>query len=184
MISLTAKWYGVDRAISVGRVAQPSWWFAWQRMLCDTVPRYGFISISDCWASLLTEPLLLIQHWFLSHSCSDINMTDWRLDLQKLPGTWFEAQACTGKWKRRNRKTGTESWNGKLKRKAETETLKLGNGRQHFLRYVYSSRMRDPFGPAWQEIPWPDLGLMVSGNDRQKLSWLTSSSTSPRITIV
>ena len=37
-----------------------------------------------------------------------------------------------GKWKRRKWKTETESWNGKLKQKAETEKLKFGSGRQKY----------------------------------------------------
>ena len=47
-----------------------------------------------------------------------------------------------GKWKRMKRKTETESCNGKLKWKAETEKLKFGNGR-HNCSKGYLLRMRE-----------------------------------------
>ena len=47
-----------------------------------------------------------------------------------------QGETNLGKWKRMKRKTETESLNGKLKQKAETEKLKFGNGRQKFNRLV------------------------------------------------
>ena len=54
-------------------------------------------------------------------------------NLFKPSSAWInhqKSESRRGKWKRRKWKIGTESWNGKLERKAETEKLKPGNGRQ------------------------------------------------------